>query len=371
MFLLRSPLIRVLLVATLAAAPTWAQRSNFKFYGDNEGLRNLGVQVVLQDRAGFLWTGTQNGLYRYDGTSFTAFSKNQGLPGTRIESLHESADGTLWVGTRAGLARRVHERFEVVPMKLKQGGVAEGIMWRQGIATDAKGTMYLATERGLIRGTAATGFELVEAPGTQRDQSVASVFLDGDGKVWYGCGTSLCTIDSDGPHDVGKQLGLPQAVWYAILGNIDGDLWVRGDKDLYRRRVGAANFEALPKLPETANAIPTLALDPEGRLLVPTDRGLALETTGGWEVIKVDDGLNDTDISTVLQDREGSIWLGLMGSGLARWLGYGEWQSWTQNEGLTRSAVWSMTKDRDGTLWVGTRFGLNFADPRGDKIVRG
>jgi len=363
-----SSFIRVVVVALVACAPAWAQHYNFKFYGDEEGLKNLGVQVVLQDRAGFLWTGTQNGLYRYDGTRFTTFSKNDGLPGTRIESLHEAADGTLWVGTRSGLARRVRERFETVPMKLKQGGSAQGIGGRQGIATDAKGYMYLATEMGLIRGTPATGFEVVALPESQRDQDVFSVFLDGSGKVWFGCGIGLCTMDGDQARDVGKMLGLPETRWFAILENVDGDLWIRGEEDLYRKHAGGTVFETLPKVPETRNAIPTLALDPENRLLVPTDSGLALQTPTGWELINVNDGLSNSDISTVVKDQEGSIWLGLMGSGLARWLGYGEWQSWTQKEGLSRSAVWSMAKDRDGKLWVGTRFGLNYADLKAPKI---
>jgi signal transduction histidine kinase/ligand-binding sensor domain-containing protein/CheY-like chemotaxis protein len=360
--------LRIGMALVALCAPVWAQHYNFKFYGEDEGLRNLVVQIVVQDRAGFLWTGTQNGLYRYDGTRFTTFSKNDGLPGTRIESMHVAADGTLWVGTRAGLARKVRERFEVVPMRLQQGGMAEGIGGRQGIATDAKGFMYLATERGLVRGTPKSGFELVKPPDSQRDQPVASVFLDASGKVWFGCGTALCTLEEDGAHDVSKQFGLPPTTWYAILGSVDGDLWVRGDRDLYRRRLGAETFEKLPGLPETTNAIPTLALDPEERLLVPTDNGLALQTKTGWEIINVNDGLGNSDIATVVKDQEGSIWLGLMGSGLTRWLGYGEWQSWTEREGLSRSAVWSLAKDRDGKLWVGTRFGLNYADTRKDKI---
>src|SRR5579862_4168388 len=83
-----------------------AQRFNFKFYGEDEGLQNLGVQVVLQDRSGFLWVGTENGLYRYDGSRFSGYGRNEGLPASRIESLHESVDGTLWIGTRSGLGRK-------------------------------------------------------------------------------------------------------------------------------------------------------------------------------------------------------------------------------------------------------------------------
>ncbi len=163
-------------------APAWAQHYNFKFYGEDEGLRNLVVQIVVQDRAGFLWTGTQNGLYRYDGTRFTTVFQEEGLPATRIESMHVAADGTLWVGTRGGLAKRVREQFETVPMPLEAGGVAEGIGGRQGIATDAKGLMYLATERGLVRGTPKAGFELITPPESQRGQPVVSVYIDATGK---------------------------------------------------------------------------------------------------------------------------------------------------------------------------------------------
>ena len=67
----------------LAAPAAWAQRYNFKFYGEEEGLQNLVVQVVLQDRAGFLWVGTQNGLFRYDGSRFESFNIADGLPASR------------------------------------------------------------------------------------------------------------------------------------------------------------------------------------------------------------------------------------------------------------------------------------------------
>src|SRR5262249_7692938 len=75
--------------------------------------------------------------------------------------------------------------------------------------------------------------------------------------------------------------------------------------------------------------------------------------------VMADDGLGSNDISTVVQDREGSIWLGTLGSGLARWLGYNEWQSWNEHEGLSRASIWSIARDNRGHLWVGTQFGLN------------
>src|SRR6266853_156063 len=194
--------------ASLLAPALSAQRYNFKFYGEDEGLKNLAVQTVLQDRAGFLWVGTQNGLYRYDGNRFTAFTKNDGLPGTRIESVYELTDGTLWVSTDAGLARRVHDRFEAVPLAGPQGNLAQGVVGRQGISSDRSGRLYMATERGLVVGTPAGGaitFSLVpRAAGVNQDE-IASVFTDASGAVWYACGNSLCRFQSGRAQEVGTE----------------------------------------------------------------------------------------------------------------------------------------------------------------------
>src|SRR5215510_11200440 len=112
------PLLIAMAGALVAPVSLRAQRYNFKFYTEEQGLQNLAVQVVHQDRAGFLWVGTQNGLFRYDGNRFIGFGKSEGLPGSRIESLHESVDGTLWVGTPTGVARRAGEKFVPVASAL-------------------------------------------------------------------------------------------------------------------------------------------------------------------------------------------------------------------------------------------------------------
>jgi ligand-binding sensor domain-containing protein len=343
-----------------------AQRFNFKFYGEDEGLQNLSVQAVLQDRSGFLWAGTQNGLYRYDGSRFTGFTRSDGLPGTRIESLYEDADGTLWVGTDAGLAKRAGQRFEPVVSPL-----ARGVIGREGIASGNRGRLYLATGRGLVVGTPTPEGEMQFALQPRPDRvaldSVFSVYGGGaSGSVYYGCGTSLCVLDSAGAREIGAEQGLPADRWDAILGDIDGNLWVRSATMLYQRRAGSAKFELRPGVPESNNTYPTLALDPAGALLVPTYRGLARPSRDGWDVVDAEMGLTANDISAVLQDREGSIWIGLLGSGLARWLGYDEWEGWTTHEGLSRESIWSITRDANNRLWVGTQMGLNYADEGGN-----
>ena len=374
-----------ILLAFTTSGELWAQRYNFKFYGEEEGLQNLVVQVVLQDRAGFLWAGTQNGLFRYDGSRFTSFGKADGLPAGRIDSLHEGVDGTLWVGTHLGLAMRSGsdlrqgERFEPVPM-----GVARGVTGREALASDSSGHLYVATERGLAIGTKAPkgwSFHLVgSVPGHPPEEGVSAVYVDSTGTVWYGCGASaLCRLKNGQVSEVGEAEGLPPDRWEAILEDLEGNIWVRSERRLAARspvtrrfQVRSGNARGLPgagALPPATNTVPTLALDPDGNLLVPTSQGLARQTRQGWELVGADQGLTTNDISAVEQDREGSIWIGLLGSGLARWLGYREWEGWNERDGLSRESVWAAARDTSGRLWVGTQFGLDYADEKDGRVV--
>ncbi len=360
------PIRRAFFLTIVLSAVLYGQRYNFKFYGEEEGLQSLAVQIVLQDRAGFLWVGTQNGLYRYDGNRFVGFGKADGLPDAHIESLHESIDGTLWVGTRFGLARRIRDRFEKVEI-----GAKDGIVGREGIASDASGRLYVATDHGLVSGTpTANGlqFASLSNPPKAGKPTATSVYVDARGSVWFGCGSSLCTVEDGRVREIGPELGLPLERWDAILGDLEGNLWVRSEKSLYELGT-SGRFQLRPGLPESANSTPTLALDPAGKLLAPTYKGLARQSNTGWEIINGKDGLTSNDISTVIQDREGSIWIGLLGSGLARWLGYNEWQSWSEAEGLSRESTWSILRDATGRLWVGSLFGLNYAENVGGKLI--
>ena len=226
-----------LMVFLLGPTKVWAQRYGFKFYGEEQGLQNLAVHVVLQDRSGFLWAGTQNGLYRYDGNRFVRYGPSEGLPGARIESLHESIDGTLWVGTRVGLAKWIRNHFETVDL-----GVAQGVLGREGIASDRDDRIYLATERG-------SGCFRRQGPGLHAccrpsranpNPAAASVFVDSSGKVWFGCGpTGLCQLDGNGkPVETGASQGLPPDRWDAILEDLEGNMWVRSAHHLAKRPAG-------------------------------------------------------------------------------------------------------------------------------------
>ncbi len=340
-----------------------AQRYSFKLYGHEEGLNNLAVTCLLQSRRGFLWVGTQNGLFTYDGRRFLSLNRASGLPSSRIEALHESADGTLWVSTRSGLAWLDGTRFQQV-----QAGVPYEIVGPGGLASDGQGRIYASSSRGLLVGEAAPGgsqrrFRLMTTPEGPLGSSVFAVHADPAGVVWFGCGGHLCRLESGRITIVGAEHGVPEQRWDAIVTDARGRLWVRSSRRLLMRPKSGSGFvardEGLPQSGESG----ALALDRNGRLFVPTDMGVAFREDRRWRRIGAAQGLITDATSCLLQDREGSMWIGLRGVGVARWLGYKEWESWTQAEGLSSDIVWAIRRDRAGGLWVGTNQGLNRLAP--------
>src|SRR3989440_9827295 len=94
-----------LFLLLLASCLSWSQRYSFKTYTQEQGLANLSASSLLQDRNGFLWVGTNNGLFWYDGKSFHSFAAKE-LESRRIVGLVETPDGTLWIAAQLGLYRR-------------------------------------------------------------------------------------------------------------------------------------------------------------------------------------------------------------------------------------------------------------------------
>src|SRR5580693_4194727 len=94
---------------------SFAQQYSFRHYGTAEGLQNLAILSLAQDGDGFIWAGSEGGLYRYDGTRFRLMGAADGLPcTTEVQALHVSADGALWANTCSKLFRFDGQRFQAV-----------------------------------------------------------------------------------------------------------------------------------------------------------------------------------------------------------------------------------------------------------------
>ena len=341
----------------MAVAPVSlrAQRYRFKYFSHGDGLRDTEVHCLLQDHTGFVWVGTASGLFRYDGMHFARFL-DAGDNTSFIDALAETPDGTLWVGTNGGLARLRGGRMEFVD---PPGWVR--ISGQGSLASDSHGRLYVGSRSGLYVGE-GTGpdlkFRRILNPAAIANQAVYGVHVDPAGSVYFGCGDSLCKLDGSGAEVVGRDAGVPPDQWDAILTDREGSLWIRSLNRLLVRPRGERLFTARDRGLPPATISASLQLDREGRLFVPTESGLSWQKAGAWETIGIEQGLPTNPTCCILQDHEGSIWVGLSGAGLARWLGYDEWQSWTRSEGVAGNNLQSIHRDRSGTLWIGTERGL-------------
>ncbi len=351
------------------AGDAFLGRFIFRTYAEEQGLTDVSVECVLQDRTGFLWAGTDDGLFRFDGHRFLKFSREQGLPRTRIFQLHETANGRLYVATGAGLARLDDRNFQVIGEKAGLGPVAVG---HQGVDSDAAGTLYVGTERGLYVGR-DDSFSLDKEANSAGEGAVGAVHVDASGAVYFARGGRLYRRESGRVVEYGSPRGLPtEETIDEVQSDRAGRLWVRTVKRLFVLPRGAERFtrddQGLPESSEYGR----LAFDDRGELLVPTVQGLAFRDSGRWRLIGRREGLpSDTALSAVV-DREGSLWIGTLGGGLVQRLGHGEFTNWGTSDGLSHEVVWASARQRTrsgpGALWVGTEQGLNRIDPESGAV---
>jgi CheY-like chemotaxis protein len=358
---------RVILSLLLIAASLPAQQYSFRYYGAGDGLTTPAVRLIFQDRAGFLWAGTDNGVFRFDGSRFHRFAAGEGLPRESVTSLGESPDGKILAGFRSGLFQLKGSRFEKVALPCQGGFEADG-----SIQYDFMGRTYFSTTCGLMS---------AEAPGSGREMEIRAVsglpgssgrptygLYIGHQAVWYGCGSGICRNDSSGTTSYGESSGLPQGKWTSIQKDGSDNLWAFNGEAFAVLWHGGTRFEKLA--PGFPAAVPGARLqsDSSGRLLLPTIEGLGICEGPNSRVISASENL-DGKVLAVMQDREGSVWLGLEGKGLARWRGYMQWEGFTALSGLVGGGVHEILMSGNGNVICGTEDGLYSGRKTGAKWV--
>jgi len=347
-----------LVVALLALAGEMlcAQEYSFRRFGGSEGLTNLAIRRIYQDRVGFIWVSTENGIFRYDGDRFEGFGTAQGMPQNSGAAFGDAPDGSLLVGGTFGLYHLSGNRFEKVP------GAFNSVAWAQGIQSDGKGHTYLGTDIGLVElssqpGQTAFSMRIIPQPEGTTTPSASGILLDGDA-VWYGCGHELCRMDSNGTRVFSRESGLPDRELQVILKDGVGNLWVRAKNGgVFEWPAGKTKFEKpLSPLPsENLGGVPTV--DSGGRILLTSPSGLLIDSEKGWQMIDRSVGLRGT-VYSAFEDRQHSLWIGTAGLCLTQWRGYREWESYSEQSGLASDIAYEVLPNGDGSLWVGTEAGL-------------
>jgi diguanylate cyclase (GGDEF)-like protein len=344
------------MLACVCSGLCCAQEYSFRTYGTSEGLTNLAIRTIYQDRVGFLWVSTENGIFRYDGERFEAFGSAQGMPHNSGAAFGDAPDGSLLVGGDFGLYQLKGNHFEAFPGQFKN------VNWAQGIQTDGRGHTYVGTESGLVElfsASRAGEFSIRFLPrvsGTSGPEAYG-ILIDGD-SLWYGCGLELCRRTGVTTAIYGVGNGLPARPVTTIRKDRGGNLWVRVRYEgVFEMPAGTDTFRR-PSLPIPNDGMVGIpSLDADGRPILPAADGVWIWADQGWRKIDQSTGLRGT-VYAVMEDRQHSLWIGLAGRGLVQWRGYGQWESYSAASGLPSDIVYDIQLEDSRTVWVGTEGGL-------------
>ena len=333
--------------------------------GEAIGLATATVTSLVQDQKGFLWMGTQNGLYRFDGIKAVRFGQKAGMLNDRVQQLVESPEGNLWGVVGTSVYRFDGLRFSEV--ELPKGVEIRG--YPQSLALPPGGDVYLATENGLL--CMRSGDRAGQPPAVQLWSPetglsllhVTSVSSAQDGTVWFG-GDGRVGIIRPGSHqpEMLPVRGLPNERVFAILTDGAGQVWVRTHDHVGYLDPSLSAYNPADAGIPGANDFGAPTIDRSGNLMLPTVMGLFRRIGNQWVNVGEKQGLATNAVYSALEDRERAIWMGLGGAGVDRWAGSENWSGWGEAEGLPDYVVWQVVRDHQQRLWAGTNNGLAMWD---------
>jgi ligand-binding sensor domain-containing protein len=303
------------------------------------------VQCGLQDKAGNLWFGTtQNGLYKYDGKSFSQFLVADGLNSNNISCILEDKDGKIWIGTEAGFCLYDGKTFAKIQIPLpknlppNKNPTYRNSHWVFSIMQAKSGKLWFATIDGMYiyDGKSFTPFIIHEGAGgyLSSNHNVEHMLEDKAGNIWFGGRTNVGVYRYDGTSVI--NIKLPELSTFRPDSVRIGHNW------------------AWPQLQDKA-----------GNIWFSNWGGAYRYDGQSFSSFTKKDGLSGDMVARIIEDKKGNLWFG--GAGLSRYDGK-SFTRFATKDGLPNLGVWEILEDRSGNLWVGTReTGLYLCD--GEKFI--
>jgi signal transduction histidine kinase/ligand-binding sensor domain-containing protein len=391
-----------LLLGTLLL-PLKAQSLAMRQFNNRDGVPQSQVTALLEDRHGFIWASTNDGLVRLGPNGSQLFDARNGLLARDATRLLEDRDGAIWVpSTERGLAR-IRGR-EVSNFGRSEGLLDENI---HCLLETRQGDLLVGSHRGLFR-KRGERFEAVVLPEPWFTSVINSMVEDAEGWVWLASRKGALARWNGSRLEPAVLPGVAARAndILSIQKDPSGQLWALQEDCLLRRgQDGVWSRAALPGLPATV-VLSSFSFDSSGELLLPLGSdGLYLGSPdGSFRILNARDLPCRESIRCALRDRHGGLWLGtdgdylwaqpfpgllslarhpvtqaelglgtvlsilelpghrmLLGSntGVFLWeAGRGLVQHWNRGNGLVSEDVWVMHPDNQGGAWVGTTQGL-------------
>ena len=402
-----------LLSSFLVTLASFAQREpdqfRFEHITVNEGLSHSDAMCVAQDKAGFVWIGTNKGIDRYDGYSLKKYSlplnDQEGLTSNRIRALTIDQSGRLWVGVeRAGLFWFDANRDRFVSVRELAGAAQSPEFIHQlshtniqALCTDAQNRLWISSQQNGVfvlqtdlYGQLLTAQRVVLTNRPNAEPTISKLTVDRQNRIWIGTlGYGLWVFDGQqlltnkAPLQATNIPSITAPNIRALHLDTRGDLWIGAENQIYW--VAAKALTARPPLPvqplrRTFAAIESLFLDSRHRLWISTNYGLLLMNAGAVTAsappvneqqvrtfLPLDTdpaSINSVRIHDILEDRFHNLWFAASAGGLnllnLRAKPFGLLRR--QMVGQTTPAnnyINALFKEPTGNrLWIGTRNGF-------------
>ncbi len=350
----------------------------FHNYSPVDGLSQATGVTITQDRTGFLWVGTQDGLNRFDGHGFKVYKHDRtdawSLSDNFINVLLADADGSLWVGTETGGLNHydpVLDRFERQTLRRisSQNQEPERVA---ALQRDQRGRLWIAGTAQSLYWLDRAGIH--ETPlGARAPLANVRMFAElADGSMLIGTHTGLLLCDADATQMIEwRPAGLPSLDVADIAVSPANEVWVATiDRGLLRFSAQGALIEHYHRGADVVHSFPDDALrgiefDRTGQLWVTSwNTGLIRLDPGSGKIstFRNDPADSHSVVADQLQalfiDRDGLIWVGSWGHGIGvhdpRSAAFATIHSIAgEPRALPSRGVRSVLTDTDGTLWLG------------------
>ena len=289
-----------------------AQPLAFRRFDERDGLPQSQVRAILEDRDGFLWIGTLEGVARLGASGFRPYRSQEQLRPTQVNCLMQDRRGSIWVGgEESGVA-------EIRGSRIRNFGVAEGLDVTNvySLLERKNGEILAGARQGLFR-LRGDRFERVLLPDPWNYLPVYALAEDSEGRIWMGSRMgNLFRWDGKTVEPAALPSILAKKGLQFLVRGPKGELWAVYPEMLLRQtpQGGWAPYP-LPPIPGHPT-FSSLAFSPRGEMLLAmgSDGLLIVDPSGHAKIWTSRDGLPGDGVTVAHRDRRGVLWIGSDGS---------------------------------------------------------